>query len=155
MTPIAPSAKTADQLTAHYVSSSEERERRKMEIRAAVMADIAAVFVAYPDLQTMTIIGYTPGFNDGDPCTHGQNDVYLNGVNKYGDTTDEDDDKDEYSAPKPEPVKFSKAAYATIGAIVAGMADDLHMAFETNWKLKIHRNGDSIEYDQEDYDCGY
>ncbi len=54
------------------------------------------LFSENPDLESFSWHQYTPYFNDGDPCVFSvhTDDVYVNGVNEYGDTLDGDEEEE-------------------------------------------------------------
>ena len=73
---------------------NQKMEALKKDCGATFKDVIAAIFEANPTLKTIAWKQYTPSFNDGDPCTFRMNldDLYLNGVNSYGDGDEEEDD---------------------------------------------------------------
>lgn len=132
--------KNIDALTKQYVIPAKERERAANEARRAareaVLPDVAAIFAAVPDLRRIEVDGITPYFNDGDPCEHRQHDAKLNGRYSWGD---EDDDADEMP-------ELSKADFRKVEAILSGMEDALHVAFDTHWTLTFRRTDAGIEW---------
>jgi len=67
-------AKSADDLIAEFEKAADALEQARatmQEIGAeAFDAYTMALFEQYPALDGFMIVGWTPGFNDGDPCTH-------------------------------------------------------------------------------------
>lgn len=45
---------------------------RKEAAQKNVNEVLSAIFTEMPKLNLIRVQGYTPGFNDGDPCTHSQ-----------------------------------------------------------------------------------
>jgi hypothetical protein len=138
------SGKTFEVLTGDYVRSTKEREKAMSEARraarAVILPDIAALFVAEPDLQRIEVDGTTPNFNDGDPCVHNQNDPKINGRYAWGD---EDDD----AKTMPE---IPKATFSRISSVLSGMEDALETAFGTDWTLTFRRAPTGIEWTREE-----
>jgi len=46
------------------------REKKKTLFKAALESDAAKLFEKYPEMESFAFVGYTPSFNDGDPCTY-------------------------------------------------------------------------------------
>jgi hypothetical protein len=51
-------------------SYGEDYAARRAKAKKNVVEVFDAIFEEIPDLKFIRMIGYTPGFNDGDPCTH-------------------------------------------------------------------------------------
>jgi len=60
---------TIDELLVAY---TKDPEQQHLVARVRVENSVAAIFRDVPDLKLMRMRGYTPSFNDGDPCTHHQ-----------------------------------------------------------------------------------
>lgn len=120
---------------------------------------IGLLFGAIPELTEIIVKGYTPGFNDGDPCTHSQMDPYINGTDMYGDRDDEDDSDPDGEGDNNEVAKtkeISNENREIVASEVDRLSGVLESLFGTNWKITIKRQGDgTITWEQEDYDCGY
>jgi hypothetical protein len=167
---ITPSAKTAKMLAAYY--RPEQDLQAEIEaanrLRRETLADIGALFSAFPDLNSISVSGYTPGWNDGDPCHHSQPDPYLNGENVWerdGDDEDEgwgDEEEDEREEDEREEdedarssTRLSDKDFEAITHILEGMSDVLEKIFGTNWKLIFRRTQNGIEFNRYNYDCGH
>ena len=48
-------------------------------LQRVTAADIAAIFAHLPAVQQIELVGHTPYFNDGEPCTHSQSEA-VNGA---------------------------------------------------------------------------
>lgn len=102
------------------------------------------------------LYGYTPSFNDGDPCVHINGDVVINGLDYWGGLPsdvrcefglpdrDEDRERDE-----DEEILFKELA--TERAICDKIDHRLEDVFGTNWGLKITLVPGGAEYERCDY----
>lgn len=183
---ITPSEKTVEALKKQYCERDLDAEREARDrLRRETLADIGALFSAFPDLNSISICGYTPGWNDGDPCRHSQLDPYLNGYNLWGRDGDDEDwdeeeedwgeeEKDEDSENsflleienireerdrnrenKNASTRLSDNDFEVITSVIAGMADVLEKIFDTNWKLVFQRTENGVEFKEDRYDCGH
>jgi len=118
---------------------------------------IGRMFGVIPELTEIVVKGYTPGFNDGEPCTHSQMSPHINGVDEYGDRDDEDDsDSDGDNNEVAEIKEISNENREIVASEVNRLSGALESLFGTNWKITIKRQEDgTISWEQEDYDCGY
>jgi hypothetical protein len=156
---ITPSAKTAKMLAAYYWPERDldaEREAAN-RLRRETLADIGALFSAFPELNSISVSGYTPGWNDGDPCHHSQLDPYLNGrnIDDDEDDDDEDDDNEDDDEGERSSTRLSDKDFEAISHIIEGMSDVLEEIFSTNWTLIFRRTQNGIEFNRYDYDCGH
>lgn len=148
----------------------EEAETVRQKAREQYLTEsIGRLFGFLPALEQIIVKGYTPGFNDGEPCTHSQMDPYINGVDEYGDRDEDDDsdgeesDNDEDSdgatdadAESAKPLKLSDEDRELISSEVNSLADMFGDMFGTNWKLTIERQDDgTISWEQDDYYCDH
>jgi len=161
---ITPSEKTAKMLAAYYWPEQDLQAEIEAanRLRRETLADIGALFSAFPELNSISVSGYTPGWNDGDPCHHSQLDPYLNGENVWerdGDDEDEgwedededeDDDEGERSS-----ARLSDKDFKAIAYILDGMSEVLEEIFSTDWTLIFRRTQNGIEFNRYDYDCGH
>ena len=149
----------------HKEAESERAKARKLCLHES----IGRLFGFLPALNQIIIKGYTPSFNDGDPCTHSQMDPYINGTDEYGDRDDDDSDGDEEESDKeedsdgeadndeaaPEPLELTNEDRELVSSEMNTLADMFESVLGTNWKLTIERQKDgTISWEQEDYDCG-
>ena len=122
------------------------------------------LFEKDPNLTSIGIPGYTPGFNDGDPCTHSWS-TYLDSV--FFDFEDSEEDAmqgDEYDEFDTNPLEILCRKKAGQSWITPGtelqefldnwdsLGDELEDIYGTNVTVTIHRNGDVTT---EGYDCGH
>lgn len=140
----------------------------------------AQIFDEYPSLNRVVVRGYTPGFNDGDPCTH-SHDTYV-GVNGFAELNEEAEDENGRAAfhyvnndenpdlawgeryvlnegvdgyafntdLKPEEIQVILFAFNAFSEAI----EDL---YNTDFTLTWARNRDDgkISFTHEHYDCGY
>lgn len=146
MSTITPSSATIADLEQKYrpiPENIEEFNQRKNEI----LSEIASILVNTDGANVIVIQGATPSFNDGDPCTHSQG-VYINYLNEYGESCDEDEVGSVY------PVTYSDAILRAF-RVLDSMGSAIEDVFGTNWQITIKRDGGSVTWDKDDYDCGY
>lgn len=88
--------KSSDDLVAEFEKLADDvanARERMMEVGAeAFEAYTKSLFEKYPELDAFVILGWTPGFNDGDPCTHSM-DVMVTG-DDFSDNGHEDEVED-------------------------------------------------------------
>lgn len=140
------------------------------------LAEIAKdVFNQVEGLRKFVIVGYTPGFNDGEPCYHSS----FYGIGGYhyaehwrdkgtyyvgGDEVAEHENWEEFFEidefpTYPEPIVYANSgvkdqdkAYRLIGQL-----DDVcEVLYGTNYEVRVTLNDDgSVGVQVDDYDCGY
>lgn len=147
------------------------------------LAEVAKdVFNEVEGLKKFVILGYTPSFNDGEPCEHisvyGFGDYHWAEYYKHDGTyylsSDDVGEREEFgeffefegagrydetTSPHSFPIVYAnsgvvdkKKAYNLIGA----MDDVCEMLYDTNYVVyfTLNENG-SVDVEQDDYDCGY
>lgn len=138
---------------------------RKEAAQKNVNEVLSVLFAEIPSLDQIRVRGWTPGFNDGDPCTHIQ-EVAVGDYDPWGtfDDNDEDEDEDEEDGEKskddqdvndedhPEHLAYKKAH-----KIVEALDDDFATLFNTNFELSISRSDAKLGFTihEDDYYCGY
>ncbi len=166
-----------------YAKAVASKTGRKEAAQKNVNEVLSAIFAEMPKLNLIRVQGHTPGFNDGDPCTHSQIvavDVYdpdeLFSDLHYGDDEEKDEEakslslsgpllewsryewKDGKAVPNPLPDDPHHAACIKAREVVDALDDDFEILFDTNFTLDIVRDSESefgFRIDREDYDCGY
>lgn len=103
---------------------------------AALPGAMEAIFSANAGLKWVRLLGYTPGFNDGDPCTHSMR-VDVEGWD--GELPEQEVDEWE------------------IEKCLAPLEVPLEQAWGTNWQILVQRqeNGTVKISDREEYYCGH
>ncbi len=135
------------------------------------------IFDKHPGLKKFAYLGYTPGFNDGDPCYHsGQSSVgvfekcYSNYsqqhyyssdcenteleefLSEQGQSCDDTDaDEEELTSVNKDCATLQQASYD-----VAALEDIVELVYDTDYIIKVELNDDgSVSVDVDDYDCGH
>lgn len=133
--------------------ADEAIEKAGLIFKEAIVEAIKPVFDnSYGRLNEVRVHGYTPSFNDGDPCTFRMNtdDCKVNGYDGYEDDVDEDEDflgSDDTSSVQ-ESVSDALSVFDD---------DDWEAAFNSyGFEVVFTKEDDgSISLTEEDYDCGY
>ena len=134
---------TLDELRAKYIKTEEQETTWMAEQHKNALQAIASIFEQTPALSDLKLIGYTPDFNDGDPCVHNQKPVILNGFDEWNN--EEGDPESQLPKNISRPIK-----------VLLNSIDKLfNIAFGTNWELHAWRDADTLKWDIEDYDCGW
>jgi hypothetical protein len=149
---------------------------RKEAAQKNVNEVLSAIFAEMPKLNLIRVQGYTPSFNDGDPCNHSQTvavDVYD--PDCLFESLDEDDElcslmtgekldwshcayENGQTSRTPLPQDPHHAACIKAREVVDAMDGDFEILFDTNFTLDIVRDTESefgFRIDLSDYDCGY
>lgn len=139
------------------------------------------IFDNHPGLKAFAYVGYTMGFNDGEPCYHSgysyvgdfhiqtYNYSYRNGEEYWtadcyeetgwGELEDfflgEDADLDNTN----DPLDFVNKDCTDIESArsaVAALEDIIELVYDTNYLIKVSLNDDgSVNVEHDEYDCGY
>lgn len=144
-----------------------------------IFADgLAGAFAVNPDIKAILINGYTPGFNDGDPCTHTQYSIidseeikdhvsdssemiaFLLGFESEEAMDIEIQEKDLDVDEVLEGLDLGDFPYEIsreVDSHLEGLEDVLHEVMGTDWQILAVRQADgSIKtMTNEYYDCGY
>lgn len=165
MSDVTPSTLTIEDIKARFLPSPdfdynaarEEEKARKAMVKAEVLSIMARLINDLPGVTSIEVCGYTPGFNDGDPCRHSQMDPNVNGI-----TSVEYDDRRYCSSnrnfnPSNYPDEMvDDDTYNLITSICNGMSDMFEDAFDTDFSVTVSRdeNG-NFTHEVGHYDCGY
>ena len=133
--------------------ADEAIKKAGLIFKDAIVEAIKPVFDrSYGRLREVRVHGYTPSFNDGDPCTFRMNvdDCKVNGFDGYED--DEDHDDGYLGRHDTQIVQEDVSASLSIFD-----DDDWESAFNSyGFEVVFTKNDDgSISLTEEDYDCGY
>lgn len=164
MSAISPSSLTLAEIEARFLpdpnldrSAAAEAERiRKTAVAAEVYSILARLITDLPGVTSIEVCGYTPSFNDGDPCKHCQMDPNVNGVDsdEYGNRSYYSRLGQEVSSYSPDMV--DDHTYGRIRAITYGMVDMFEDAFDTDFGVTVSRDADgNFTHRVDHYDCGY
>lgn len=121
------------------------------------------IFKEHEGLNYVMIIGETPSFNDGEPCTHSQ-ETYVGdiGWGEYFDYENFDDcyyEEFEHSEVE-DGIKTNINSKCTTlkeaKAKISCFDEIIERVYDTNFIIKVTRSTDgSAEVDVDEYDCGY
>lgn len=108
------------------------------------------LFEENPKLKSFGFVGYTPGFNDGEPCLFTmETDAAFITINGYDRNREEWEDGEKHTDEE-------SADVETLSAIVSESVEILPETFfrsKFGEGFKVNVTADKIEV--EDYDCGY
>lgn len=126
---------------------------------AMVKGFFETLFTDHKDLDMVLVYGYTPGFNDGDPCYHTQYSILdgeeINDTVDLWDILEIDGDEDEDVLENINS-KVSRDDSRKIENKIDGIEDLLERVYDTDFYLFVRRLEDgTIEIDNGDYNCGY
>ena len=117
------------------------------------------IFDQHEGLNFVLIRGYTPGFNDGEPCTHSQNTFV--GANDYGTYLDFEDYGyyEEFGVEEGETENHINKDCKTLKeakAQIEAYDEIIERVFITNFDLKVIKGEDGkVKVVEDEYWCGY
>lgn len=124
---------------------------------------IASIFEAYPDMTFIWLQGYTPEWNDGDPCEH-----HMNFATSLSDSSgilnDAIVDRQFPKGLSADLVPVSLPTYKAcmdqrnVNDLLRRMSNLYRAAYDTNWNVIHTRSSSSdrlIDTVSSRYDCGY
>ena len=118
---------------------------------------ISAVFRDYPFINTICAAGYTPGFNDGDPCYH-SDEISVDDFN-YANVYEYDDDwfyEEAGARPKASVIQKEEEEIRDCVCGALSASGLFEYMFETNFKVVIRRQEhNGYEIVEEEYYCGW
>jgi hypothetical protein len=109
------------------------------------------------DIDIITIIGYTPGFNDGEPCEHSSDYMfgYSDLENYGGEYLMEDWFEDQEELIEKLLEKEVKVP-AEVKTFVATALDEyFEKKLGTNYRVHIIFENGTYRIEEDEYDCGY
>lgn len=145
----------------------------------AILAEcLASAFKVNSDIKAILIKGYTPGFNDGEPCTHTQytvidgtdivesvseNDELSAFILGYDSYEEMEDDLEEKGLDRDEALAnlelpgFGYQISREVDSGMESMNDVLEEVMGTNWCILavLNDDGEVKTVVDEYYDCGY
>ncbi len=126
------------------------RKRQRAEGKQLFERYVGALFEENPQLKSIVLLGSTPSFNDGEPCTHSMDIVLTKeDANDYGVDEDLEDENVELTP------ELSKAQAKAIRDALFKFEEVLEEIYDTNWRLTILRKNGKVKIEQDDYDCGH
>lgn len=164
--------KTIDDFYAKY----GVREVREQSYQDEFRELMEAVFAADDRIVMVAFKGYTPGFNDGDPCYHsGDYAIFTTeGMTSYDEMIWHDVEEDATDSSRPEDavlinnllgmdlhkpisshaIDMTPKLDKKIKMTIAGQ-DLVENIWETNYYVKVVRSGSGVKIESESYYCGY
>lgn len=118
------------------------------------------IFAKIPDIQAIACKGWTPGFNDGEPCEHMDYMVFSGGdaINEnFSDWAVNSFFAEEWDGGKEKPLELNPPNANRIWeeAFNGKYNDIFEFFWNTNFQVVVKRKGDSVEIDDVEYYCGY
>lgn len=159
---------TSIAMTIHsYMQAKNQLEQMIKDDREKAAKEIfGSIFLGYPGLNRIALVGYTPSFNDGDPCEHdgfvftGYSD---DGIPDYEYELSMEDELDEFffedGEERIEPfnqIESEKIDRDIVRAVMA-FDDIIHQIYGTNYLLKVSydRDTETVSVEEDEYDCGH
>lgn len=145
----------------------DQLEKMKTELRntfTTILADdFYALRHAFPGLEKIFVVGWTPEWNDGEDCYHNssvyiENDPNLrwDDMGEYVDRIHGDDSvvEDEFLHVN---TSLSKEEVKKIKSILSetNLEENLHEVFGTNYNIIIDLSEEDIKVHVKGYHCGY
>lgn len=159
-----------------------ELQRKAKEARKAALEPFLDELARSGTVSIITVRGYTPGFNDGEPCEHSAN-FWVNVVQHWDDEVDETyelgeifeelqnthkwDRENRRRVDLPEAIEanrklcaehghiFDAPSKEIIDAISAVIFDSIEEDYSTNYYVTFTLKDGKFVREEGDYDCGY
>lgn len=136
-----------NEIVQYYDNKCKEIEKRTKDLQKDkydLFLNFCKECLKLPKVKRISGLGYTPGFNDGEPCYHRQ-DVGLN----YNDYNVDDMDFHQYE-------KECVNEYGVWNRVLGELSWCLEDEWGTDWEIGIvlDENGE-LKIEKEDYYCGY
>lgn len=137
---------------------AEAKSKYEQAIKDAIDPGLKYIAETYgEELGVITIIGWTPGFNDGEPCEHSTDHMYgYSDLQNYGMEylLEEwfEDDEEKVNKLLEQDVK----ATDEVKMFVATALDEyFEEKFGTNYRVHILFENNTYRIEEDEYDCGY
>jgi hypothetical protein len=139
------------------------KEAYSNALKEAVDPTLNQISKEYGDqLDILTIVGYTPGFNDGEPCTHGSDWGFgYSFLQDYGleDSMEEwfEDEEGEIQEELIEELLNKKVDVPKeVNEFVSKVLDPyFEEKLETDYRVTIFFENGTYRIEEDEYDCGY
>lgn len=140
---------------------AEAKDKYAQSIKDAIEPGLKYIAETYGDeLGVITILGWTPGFNDGEPCEHSTEHLYgyreLSNfglehlVEEWFEGVDNAEDKIEELFEKA--VTPAKEVREFVSNALENWADEKH---GTDYRVHFIFENGNYRIEKDDYDCGY
>lgn len=148
--------------------ASDELHKFISDNKSTLIIDLAKEMKKIPGLNKIIVKGYTPGFNDGDPCTH-SSEVYFNKrwhfseLSEYGISNlssflgapeEYEDELHEWEG-LDSVNTYSDEDEEKVEEFISMLDDLIERLYYTDYIVYIDLTGDDPVIDSEDYYCGY
>lgn len=134
------------------------KEAYSIALKDAVEPTLKHIAETYgSEIDIITIIGYTPGFNDGEPCTHGSDWGFGYGfLSDYGleDSMEEwfEDDEEKIEELMEKRIDVPKELKEFVRDVLDPYFEE---KLETDYRVTIFFENGTYRIDEDEYDCGY
>ena len=118
------------------------------------------IFSQHEGLNVIGIVGYTPSFNDGEPCTHSQH-IYTGAKLSYGDYIDFADEVGdfeedfEYDEEDNDHINSKCLTLEEAKDQVEACSEIIERIYDTNFRIVVKLTNDGVKVEHEEYDPGY
>ena len=130
----------------------------------SVIKNIYSEYLEPNNILLVNFTGYTPGFNDGDPCSHSSDFVMIekfpDEVKTSADIKDfiaENDGTYAYEDSEATLFKSKSKQYSAVSLILSNFDERvLEFLYSTNYSFTVWKDFEGeIRYKYDDYDCGH
>lgn len=118
------------------------------------------IFDRHEGLNVVCIVGYTPSFNDGDPCTHNQY-TFVGNTSTWGsiDFVDEIgnfEDDFEYDEEEGTHLNSNCKTLSDVESQVAAYDEIFERVYDTNYRIVVTKDETGkVSVNCDEYYCGY
>lgn len=127
----------------------EKINSAKNNFKDHLLTYLKPMFDQYKNLDYIRFIGYTPSFNDGEPCEHTS---YID-LDEY--ESDEEWMNNETTS-KTLNENLTRDEEKEISKYAGSIETIIEAIYYTNYEITVLRDDDSLSVDvNEEYDCGY
>lgn len=148
--------------------ASDELHKFISDNKSTLIIDLAKEMKKIPGLNKIIVKGYTPGFNDGDPCTH-SSEVYFNKRWHFSELSEYGIDNLSSFLGAPEEYEdelyewegldsvntYSDEDEEKIEEFISMLDDLVERLYYTDYIVYIDLTGDEPVINSENYECGY
>ena len=113
------------------------------------------IFDQHEGLNVVAIVGYTPGFNDGDPCTNSSY-IYTGHDNDFVDELGSFEESFEYDEETEEHLNSKCTTLDQVWSQVSAYEEIIERIYDTNFQIVVSRSEDgNVVVCVDEYYCGY
>ena len=145
------------------LNPSLQLKQLRKEINNILDRGIAQFLLPYSDSEEPLYIyiqGYTPSFNDGDPCTHNSyvyspEEIIEGEILEYNEDLFGDIDEEQLKASRPYPTDKDGRTLSDFNEAVEAVEEALEFKYGTDYHVLITLQNGNVTYVRDHYDCGY